>query len=122
MTQDILNSLAILSTENDFVKQEGVESAMKRFADLKGQKKKCFRLDNEGFSLACIKFYIVINSLFYIFSFSPCENYTCKGAEVQLARVPVNLGPSLLVCVCACMTNIAKIKYSPTPLKLETKA
>lgn len=38
MTQDRLNSLAILSIENDLVKKIGVESAMKRFADLKVRK------------------------------------------------------------------------------------
>lgn len=42
VSEDRLNSLAILSIENDIAKQINVESAIKRFADLKARKK-CFR-------------------------------------------------------------------------------
>ena len=37
MTQDRLNSLSILSIENDLVKKIDIESAMKRFEDLKAR-------------------------------------------------------------------------------------
>lgn len=40
MTQDRLNSLAILLKENDLVTEIGVEIVMKRFAELKPRKKR----------------------------------------------------------------------------------
>lgn len=40
MTQDRLNSLAILLKENDLVTEIGLEIVMKRFAELKPRKKR----------------------------------------------------------------------------------
>lgn len=45
MTQDRINSLAIFSTENDLLKI-GIESVMKRFADLKARKNDLHRIMN----------------------------------------------------------------------------
>lgn len=55
LTQERLNSLAILSIEIDLVKKIGVESTMKRFADLKARKNVLGRIMNVfSLYLSCI--------------------------------------------------------------------